>query len=186
MMNVLSGLVRRTRQHHAIEHATLHVLSARHPRTSFSGYSDPLGFTIYASDAIHEEQVRRAVGDGAVTDLVIVDGTGPAGEILTVEDWLEALITVSAKETVGFGCRNFAQKNVAPTDLTAVGLQLDRTAGRDGQRAIIVVLHEGVIDNEFLIQPDRDPCADHQDAEMVPFAERFVGEHGRVFAGRAG
>jgi hypothetical protein len=63
MMTVLSGLLRRTRQHHAIEHATLHVLAARYPTTSFSGYSDPLGFTIYASDDIHEEQIRRAVGD---------------------------------------------------------------------------------------------------------------------------
>jgi hypothetical protein len=63
MMTVLSGLLRRIRQHHAIEHATLHVLAARYPYTSFSGYSDPLGFTIYASDEIHEEQIRRAVGD---------------------------------------------------------------------------------------------------------------------------
>lgn len=54
-------LVQRTRQHHAIEHATLHILSARHPDERFSGYSDPLGFTI-AGD-VDEHTLRRAVGD---------------------------------------------------------------------------------------------------------------------------
>lgn len=54
-------LLRRTRQHHAIEHATLHVLTTRHPGHRFSGYSDPLGFII-AGD-VDEHTIRRAVGD---------------------------------------------------------------------------------------------------------------------------
>ena len=61
MLNVLADVVRRTRQHHAIEHATIHMLTARLPNRSFSGYSDPLGFTIYGEATV--EELRRAVGD---------------------------------------------------------------------------------------------------------------------------
>ncbi len=61
LMSLLQDLARRTRQHHAIEHATLHMLAARFPHQNFAGYSDPLGFTIYGD--VDEEAVRRAVGD---------------------------------------------------------------------------------------------------------------------------
>lgn len=61
MIANLTELLQRTRQHHAIEHATLHVLSSRYPGQSFSGYSDPLGFTV-AGD-VDENALRRAVGD---------------------------------------------------------------------------------------------------------------------------
>ena len=61
MLTLLNDLVRRTRQHHAIEHATIHLLTERLPRQHFSGYSDPLGFTIYGEVA--DEVLRRAVGD---------------------------------------------------------------------------------------------------------------------------
>jgi hypothetical protein len=61
MLVLLTDLVRRTRQHHAIEHATLHMLAARLPRQHFSALSDPLGFTIYGE--VDEADLRRAVGD---------------------------------------------------------------------------------------------------------------------------
>jgi len=61
MIATFTELLHRTRQHHAIEHATLHVLATRHPGKGFTGYSDPLGFTI-AGD-VDEQSIRRAVGD---------------------------------------------------------------------------------------------------------------------------
>lgn len=61
LMTLLRDLARRTRQHHAIEHATLHMLAARFPQQNFAGYSDPLGFTIYGD--VDMEALRRAVGD---------------------------------------------------------------------------------------------------------------------------
>ena len=61
MIELMQGLTRRTRQHHAIEHATIHVLSARFPQQRFSGHSDPFGFTIYAD--VETSEMRRAVGD---------------------------------------------------------------------------------------------------------------------------
>jgi len=61
MLNSLSGVVRRTRQHHAVEHATLHLLAARLPNRRFGGYSDPLGFTIVGEATT--EELQHAVGD---------------------------------------------------------------------------------------------------------------------------
>lgn len=61
MLALLTDIVRRTRQHHAIEHATIHLLAARFPQRRFSGVSDPLGFTIYGE--VDEYSLRRAVGD---------------------------------------------------------------------------------------------------------------------------
>ena len=61
MLTTLTSVVRRTRQHHAIEHATLHLLAERFPGRSMGGLSDPGGFTLAAN--VPEESVRRAVGD---------------------------------------------------------------------------------------------------------------------------
>jgi hypothetical protein len=61
MVAWLTELVRRTRQHHAIEHATIHILSERYPQRHFSGYSDPFGFTLYGE--VDEHGLRRAIGD---------------------------------------------------------------------------------------------------------------------------
>jgi hypothetical protein len=60
MIDLFSLIVSRTRQHHAIEHATLHVLAEQHPHRRFSGHSDPLGFTLYGD--VELETVRQAVG----------------------------------------------------------------------------------------------------------------------------
>ena len=61
MLTTVKDAVRRTRQHHAIEHATLHLLAARLPGRRMAGYSDPGGFTLLGD--IPVEQARRAVSD---------------------------------------------------------------------------------------------------------------------------
>ena len=61
MITALHATIRRTRQHHAIEHATLTILAARFPARRMMGYSDPAGFTLLAD--IPEEAARRAVTD---------------------------------------------------------------------------------------------------------------------------
>lgn len=63
MLGALAAVLQQTRQHHAIEHATIHLLAARFPRRVFAGMSDPWGFTLYgqlSSDAI-EEAVGEAI-----------------------------------------------------------------------------------------------------------------------------
>jgi hypothetical protein len=59
MLTLLSTFLRRTRQHHALEHATIHLLAATNPYVSLAGWSDPLGFTLFGDVAT--EDVWRAV-----------------------------------------------------------------------------------------------------------------------------
>jgi len=61
MLNTLAAAIRRTRQHHAIEHATIHLLTARFPGQRFGGLSDTLGFTLFAD--VDEVDLLRAVDD---------------------------------------------------------------------------------------------------------------------------
>jgi hypothetical protein len=61
LLAVLREGVRRTRQHHAIEHATLHMLAERYPQRTFAGYSDPEGFIIYGK--VESYALRQAVND---------------------------------------------------------------------------------------------------------------------------
>ena len=65
-MNLLElPLVRRTRRNHGLEHATIHVLSARRPGQSIAGRSTPYGFYIFGNltaEDIHsaaEEALQR-------------------------------------------------------------------------------------------------------------------------------
>lgn len=51
--------VSRVRRNHGLEHATLHVLSERHPQTSLAGHSDVGGFWILGD--VPTEEVRSAV-----------------------------------------------------------------------------------------------------------------------------
>lgn len=53
--------VKRTRQRHAIEHATIHLLSARFPRVVVAGLSDPWAFNLYGR--LPREAIELAVGE---------------------------------------------------------------------------------------------------------------------------
>lgn len=57
----LLAAVRSTRQNHAWEHATLHVLGGRGQVRQASGLSDPSGFTLFGEMAV--EDVDQAVAD---------------------------------------------------------------------------------------------------------------------------
>ncbi|MCC6454237.1 MAG: hypothetical protein IT328_04790 [Caldilineaceae bacterium] len=61
LIALLRDGVRRIRQHHAIEHATLHLLAERYPQRTFAGYSDPVGFVIYGE--VDSHALRLAVED---------------------------------------------------------------------------------------------------------------------------
>ena len=80
MPTSLSAAIRRTRQHHAIEHAAIHLLTARFPGQRFSGLSDSLGFTLFAD--VDEVDLLRAVDDAILrlqsgqTDLAIHPNCG--------------------------------------------------------------------------------------------------------------
>jgi hypothetical protein len=60
-LNILQApYIHPTRRNHALEHATLHVLSARFPKTPMGGHSNPTGFFIVGK--VPTEQLREAVG----------------------------------------------------------------------------------------------------------------------------
>ena len=61
MLGALAAVLQQTRQHHAIEHATIHLLAARFPRRVFAGMSDPWGFTLYGQ--LSGKDIEEAVGE---------------------------------------------------------------------------------------------------------------------------
>ena len=61
MLGALAAVLQQTRQHHAIEHATIHLLAARFPRRVFAGMSDPWGFTLYGQ--LSGENIEEAVSE---------------------------------------------------------------------------------------------------------------------------
>ena len=149
MLGVLADAVQRTRQHHAIEHATIHVLAARHPGHSFSGYSDPVGFTIYGG--IDEVDLQTAVGDALLrlqagerelaihpncgtnllTTAVAATLAGIFGAIVVRRGWLErltislalTLIAVAGSRPLGMHLQEYTtQADVADRWVTEIRL----------------------------------------------------------------
>jgi hypothetical protein len=62
-----------TRKNHALEHATLHILSARYPNRSLGGHSNPTGFFIFGdvpleavADASAEAMRRLRAGESGL------------------------------------------------------------------------------------------------------------------------
>lgn len=51
---MIPTLIRRIRQNHALEHATIALLTQRYPRAQIVGFSGPLGFTLYTSLSVKE------------------------------------------------------------------------------------------------------------------------------------
>ncbi len=81
MNNLLDlPLVSATRRNHALEHAAVHLLSARYPQRSMGGHSNPTGFFIFGD--LPTEDVRSAVHEalarlqGGEAGLAIHPGCG--------------------------------------------------------------------------------------------------------------
>jgi hypothetical protein len=53
--------ISRVRRNHGLEHATLHILSDRHPKLSLAGHSDVNGFWLIGD--VSTEEVRSAVNE---------------------------------------------------------------------------------------------------------------------------
>lgn len=62
MNNLLNApLVSETRRNHALEHATIHILSARFPGRNMAGHSNPTGFFLMGD--LSTEQVRTTADE---------------------------------------------------------------------------------------------------------------------------
>lgn len=53
-----SPVISRIRRNHGLEHATIHILTASHPRTTLIGRSDADGFYLYGD--VTTEEIRQA------------------------------------------------------------------------------------------------------------------------------
>lgn len=51
---MIQTLIRRIRQNHALEHATIAILAQRQPQAQIVGFSGPLGFTLYSNLSVKE------------------------------------------------------------------------------------------------------------------------------------
>lgn len=51
---MITKLLRRVRRNHALEHATISLLSRRHPQSRVLGVSGPLGFMLYTELSVEE------------------------------------------------------------------------------------------------------------------------------------
>lgn len=61
-MNILDApLVSATRRNHALEHATIHILSSRYPGRAMAGHSNPTGFFLLGD--LPDEAVRSAANE---------------------------------------------------------------------------------------------------------------------------
>lgn len=60
MIDVLTNLIRRTRQNHGLEHATIHMLAGK-ANARITGVSDPWGYTLFGD--LTQQQVLRSASD---------------------------------------------------------------------------------------------------------------------------
>jgi hypothetical protein len=89
MNNILdTPIIGDTRRNHALEHATIHILSERFPRRAMAGHSNPTGFfllgdlpTGYVREAVTEALARLqngeshlAIHEGCGTNYVVTGG----------------------------------------------------------------------------------------------------------------
>src|SRR5207244_8085251 len=96
----------------------------------------------------------RLAQNGPILHLVIVDRSGPAGEIPAVESRFEPLFPAGAQDLVGLLGPNLANEDVAPADFAAVSLEFDRSLGRHRLLAVVIVLEERMVYHQFFVEPD--------------------------------
>ena len=145
--------------------------------------------------------------DGAVDDFVVGHRALPVAEIDAVVEAGEAFFgPVAAERGVCLVGRDFADEDIAPADLAAVGLELDgafgvgrisdpvrRRRGGSGFFVILLavgevaglavreeVLQHGILHDDFAIEGDRGAFADHFDVEGVPLTDGLIHELERI------
>lgn len=99
MLKEITHLISRTRRNHALEHATIHVLSENHKKFSAQGHSGPGGFRLNLYGDISEADVKEAVAEaysrmkGGETQLAIHPN---CGTVLLTTATMGALASQSA------------------------------------------------------------------------------------------
>ena len=106
----LRRMFRRTRQNHALEHATVHVLTRRHPGLQVMGRSTPGGFYIYGNvktvdlaSAVSEALARLQAGESHLavhprcgTNLAVGALLSGLAAMLVLEELPEVYLAITA------------------------------------------------------------------------------------------
>ena len=121
-----------------------------------------------------------------VCNLIAVEVSGPAGQVLTIEQRCQAG-RVSGEQTRRFVVEDLSNEDIFPADLGPVSLQLDRPLPNEWYDTIVVevVFQNRMIDHEFVIQMDCRSSSDLDNMKTVPLAKRFVSVHERIFSRRS-
>jgi hypothetical protein len=102
-------LISRTRRNHALEHATLHILSEQHPARPMAGHSNPTGYLIFGDvpleDVANAATIALARLQGGESRLAIHPGCGTnylvAGAMGGTLAWLTLLGARNSRERLG-------------------------------------------------------------------------------------
>ncbi len=130
---MLHSIVRRTRQNHALEHATLHLMARRHPRRKAAGLSYAGGFTLITDLPPEEvyplvdEALRRLKGGESVlrihpncgTNLITAALLVTAAAFASLRGWERARSTSSKLDLLA---RTLLAEMVALTLAAPLGL----------------------------------------------------------------
>jgi hypothetical protein len=158
----------RIRRHHALEHATLHVLAERLPRRSMAGYSDWRGFWILGElsledvhTAVQEAQSRLQNGEHALavhpncgTNFVVSGSLAGMAAVLALfgvgrrrRDWLERLPLAASLATLALILAQplgFLIQEQITTSADLGSMQVvEITAGRRGPMPAFRILTRG-------------------------------------------
>lgn len=99
-MNLLKDIpvISKTRKNHALEHATIHLISQKLPGKTFAGHSNPAGFlligdvstemvaetSLHALDLLKQGKGSLAVHEGCGTNYVVIGGLASLLSILVM------------------------------------------------------------------------------------------------------
>lgn len=129
-MPAIHELISRVRRNHGLEHATIHLLSRRHPNTFLAGHSDPEGFWLIGNvpTAAVESAVQEALERlrGGERRLAIHPGCGTN---YLVSGGLAALAGALAMLGVGKRWRDKANRLPLAVMLGTVALMFSQPLG---------------------------------------------------------
>ncbi len=133
-LSPVMGLFRRIQRNHALEHATINLLSQRYPKSQIFGFSGPMGFTLYSSLTAEEviPATREALRElkAGESELAIHENCGTN---LVVTAALTTLATILGLGTLRAGRRRFmrfAERLPQAVLLNAVALTVAKPIAR--------------------------------------------------------
>ena len=129
------SLFSRIRHNHALEHATLNLVSKKHPGAQSIGLSGPFGFTIYTSltakeiiPAVMDALKRLQSGEGNLrvhhncgTNLVVTAVLTTLATLIGMKDELRRRLRIEGKSIKQFSEEKFPMRSVSRLSLQLNG-----------------------------------------------------------------